>query len=235
MLGTEGDGLSAAHHRRRRPDRPDPDGGRGGLAQRRCGRGRGDVGSAGLTAPLRHQAGVTPGAASAGADPAPVGPRGGGRLRGEARLHEEERRHHAEKEDRRGQQDGLGHRRGEPGRDLGRQTRPTGAAGRGAGAGPGRRSEVGDQPRLDDGGDRGAAEHGTDLSGRVVDPGARTGRPHGEVAGRRGGERRPHAGVGHAEQGHRQQQLPERRRFGVMSRLTQNREIEQSSMPLAVM
>ena len=46
VLGTEGDGLSAAHPRRRRPDGPDPDGRRGGLAQRGGGRGRGHVGVA---------------------------------------------------------------------------------------------------------------------------------------------------------------------------------------------
>ena len=47
VLGTEGDGLKRGDDRGVRPDGADPDGGRGGLAQRRVGRRRRRVGHAG--------------------------------------------------------------------------------------------------------------------------------------------------------------------------------------------
>ena len=61
-------------------------------------------------------------------------------------------------------------------------------------------------------GDPRAAQHRPDLPRRVVDPGTGAGPVHRQVAGGRGGDRRPHEPAAHAHERDRQQQRPERGR-----------------------
>ena len=90
--------------------------------------------------------------------------------------------------------------------------------------------QLGRDPRLHEHRDPGAAEHRADLARRVVDARAGAGQPRRQVAGRGGGQRRPHARVGQPEQRDREQQVPDRDVRG-HHRLSQNSATGQSSKP----
>ena len=70
--------------------------------------------------------------------------------------------------------------------------------------------QLGGDPRLHEHGDARAAQHRPDLAGGVVDTRGGARLAHRQVAGGRGGDRRPHVPVGHADERDRPQQHPDR-------------------------